>query len=209
MRKSLGLLEIKGLASAILVADAMAKTASVTIVGIETCKGGGWQTIKVVGDVAAVQASLSSGSELAKRHNAFVAMKTLSRPDLTVMDTWGTPEKKVADTLDKPVGNKVASKKAEAKKAEVKTKDTVQEPKAAVVEIKESAEPVAAQKLENSELGSENEPVSEYDIVVEEVIAENQPLASEEATCNLCGDPLCERVKGEPHTKCIHNTKVK
>ncbi len=100
MRKSLGLLEIKGLASAILVADAMAKTASVTIVGIETCKGGGWQTIKVVGDVAAVQASLSSGCELAKRHNAFVAMKTLSRPDQTIMDTWGTPVKKAE--LKKP-----------------------------------------------------------------------------------------------------------
>lgn len=199
MRKSLGLLEIKGLASAILVADAMAKTASVTIVGIETCKGGGWQTIKVVGDVAAVQASLSSGCELAKRHNAFVAMKTLSRPDQTIMDTWGTPVKK-----------------AELKK-----------PKTTPPKVEQAIEPTDVQKTENSEPVlenapviknesvskndpvSENEPVSEYDIVVEEVIAENQPPASVEATCNLCGDPLCERVKGEPHTKCIHNTKVK
>ncbi|WP_207621569.1 BMC domain-containing protein [Vibrio ziniensis] len=187
MRKSLGLLEIKGLASAILVADAMAKTASVTIVGIETCKGGGWQTIKVVGDVAAVQASLSSGCELAKRHNAFVAMKTLSRPDQTIMDTWGTPVKK-----------------AELKK-----------PKTMPPKVEHAVEPTDVQKTESIESAfekepvSENEPVSEYDIVVEEVIAENQPPASVEATCNLCGDPLCERVKGEPHTKCIHNTKVK
>nr|QIH43206.1 BMC domain-containing protein [Vibrio ziniensis] len=187
VRKSLGLLEIKGLASAILVADAMAKTASVTIVGIETCKGGGWQTIKVVGDVAAVQASLSSGCELAKRHNAFVAMKTLSRPDQTIMDTWGTPVKK-----------------AELKK-----------PKTMPPKVEHAVEPTDVQKTESIESAfekepvSENEPVSEYDIVVEEVIAENQPPASVEATCNLCGDPLCERVKGEPHTKCIHNTKVK
>ncbi|ENM5738139.1 BMC domain-containing protein [Vibrio mimicus] len=201
MRKSLGLLEIKGLASAILVADAMAKTASVTIVGIETCKGGGWQTIKVVGDVAAVQASLSSGSELAKRHNAFVAMKTLSRPDQTIMDTWGVKAPKTAI-------------------------------KAKASEIKKSAQtPVSATpaSIEIKSVETESpEPVTEYDIVVEEVTAENtppekvntvsDPVAAEpdsetpvvaEATCNLCGDPLCERVKGEPHTKCIHNTKVK
>lgn len=189
MRKSLGLLEIKGLASAILVADAMAKTASVTIVGIETCKGGGWQTIKVVGDVAAVQASLSSGSELAKRHNAFVAMKTLSRPDQTIMDTWGVKAPKKAIKAKASEVNKSAQTPVSAETASAK---------------------VANEETENPE------PVTEYDIVVEEVTAENTPPESDsetpvvdEATCNLCGDPLCERVKGEPHTKCIHNTKVK
>lgn len=197
MRKSLGLLEIKGLASAIVVADAMAKTAAVTITGIETCKGGGWQTIKVVGDVAAVQASLSSGSELAKRSNSFVAMKTLSRPDETVMNTWG-----------------------------VKPAEEVPTPKnAATAEtfIKESVVDEPVQQPETSAVNEES-AVTEYDIVEEEVIAENQPPEVEEpiteeskqaqqepvnATCNLCGDPLCTREKGEPHTKCLHNTKVK
>ncbi len=195
MRKSLGLLEIKGLASAILVADAMAKTAAVTIVGIETCKGGGWQTIKVVGDVAAVQASLSSGSELAKRSNSFVAMKTLSRPDQSIMDTWGV----------KP------AEKAASIKAPVKAQTFIKEP---VVE-----EPVEEAVVSDT---PEESPVTEYDIVEEEVIADNQPPEEKqpeiveeeapeiaEATCNLCGDPLCPRAKGEPHTKCIHNTKVK
>lgn len=196
MRKSLGLLEIRGLASAILVADAMAKTASVTIVGIETCKGGGWQTIKVVGDVAAVNASLSTGSELAKRSNAFIAMKTLSRPDQTVFDTWGAKPETPKAPLTAPVT------------AETFIKQPVDE------------EPV--QELETPDV-KDDEPITEYDIVEEEVIVESQPQDAEqpddqtaeaqpepvEATCNLCGDPLCPRVKGEPHTKCIHNTKVK
>jgi len=196
VRKSLGLLEIRGLASAILVADAMAKTASVTIVGIETCKGGGWQTIKVVGDVAAVQASLSSGSELAKRSNAFIAMKTLSRPDQTIIDTWGAKLETQQTPLTAPVT------------AETFMKHPIEE------------EPV--QELETPDVNND-EPMTEYDIVEEEVIVENQPLEVEqsedqtaeeqpvptETTCNLCGDPLCPRVKGEPHNKCIHNTKVK
>jgi microcompartment protein CcmL/EutN len=195
VRKSLGLLEIKGLASAILVADAMAKTAAVTIVGIETCKGGGWQTIKVVGDVAAVQASLSSGSELAKRSNSFVAMKTLSRPDQSIMDTWGV----------KP------AEKAASIKAPIKAETFIKEP---VVEA-----PVEEAVVSDT---PEEAPVTDYDIVEEEVIADSQPSEEKqpesveedepeaaEATCNLCGDPLCPRAKGEPHTKCIHNTKVK
>ncbi len=194
MRKSLGLLEVKGLASAILVADAMAKTAAVTIVGIETCKGGGWQTIKVVGDVAAVQASLSSGSELAKRSNSFVAMKTLSRPDQTIIDTWGV----------KP------AEKAASIKAPVKAETFIKEP---VIEA-----PVEEAVVSKT---PDETPVTDYDIVEEEVAADSQPPKNVpktveekqpepvEATCNLCGDPLCSRVKGEPHTKCRHNTKVK
>lgn len=203
MKKSLGLLEIKGLASAIVVADTMAKTASVTIVGIESCKGGGWQTIKVVGDVAAVQAALSSGSELAKRTNSFIAMKTLSRPDQVVFDTWGVNS---------------AQRKAKV--------SGVEKPE------KEASEPVVAatadEETTSDEPGNDKETyVTEYDIVTEEVIAENQPVENlqpfaepaledkaeddiePEATCNLCNDPLCPRVKGEPHSKCIHNTKVK
>ncbi len=185
MKKSLGLLEIKGLASAIVVADAMAKTAAVTIAGIETCKGGGWQTIKVVGDVAAVQASLQSGSELAKRTDSFIAMKTLSRPDQTIMNTWGVKP-------DKPAAQETALVEPEV---------TAPEPDTEAVD-----------------------PVTEYDIVAEEVALESQPPELEkppmesveadspdqaEGTCNLCGDPLCPREKGEPHTKCLHNTKVK
>jgi len=203
VKKSLGLLEIKGLASAIVVADTMAKTASVTIVGIESCKGGGWQTIKVVGDVAAVQAALSSGSELAKRTNSFIAMKTLSRPDQVVFDTWG-----------------VNSAQRKAKVSGVENPE------------KEASEPVVAatadEETTSDEPGNDKETyVTEYDIVTEEVIAENQPVENlqpfaepaledkaeddiePEATCNLCNDPLCPRVKGEPHSKCIHNTKVK
>ena len=46
MKQSLGLLEVSGLALAISCADAMAKAASITLVGLEKTNGSGWTLIK-------------------------------------------------------------------------------------------------------------------------------------------------------------------
>ena len=81
MKMSLGLLEVSGLALAINTADAMAKSAAVTLVGIDTAKGGGWMTIKITGDVAAVNAALSTGAALAEKHGGLIARSLLARPD--------------------------------------------------------------------------------------------------------------------------------
>ena len=81
MKISLGLLEVSGLALAINTADAMVKSAAVTLVGIDTAKGGGWMTIKITGDVAAVNAALSTGAALAEKHSGLVAKALLARPD--------------------------------------------------------------------------------------------------------------------------------
>lgn len=56
MKQSLGLLEVSGLALAISCADAMAKAASITLVGLEKTNGSGWTLIKITGDVASVNA---------------------------------------------------------------------------------------------------------------------------------------------------------
>lgn len=59
MKQSLGLLEISGLALAISCADAMAKAASITLVGLEKTNGSGWTLIKITGDVASVNAAIA------------------------------------------------------------------------------------------------------------------------------------------------------
>ena len=64
MKQSLGLLEVSGLALAISCADVMAKAASITLVGLEKTNGSGWMVIKIIGDVASVQASVSLTSEM-------------------------------------------------------------------------------------------------------------------------------------------------
>jgi len=85
VKMSLGLLEVSGLALAINTADAMAKSAAVTLVGIDTCKGGGWMTIKITGDVAAVNSALNTGAALAEKHGGLIAKSLLARPDEQLM----------------------------------------------------------------------------------------------------------------------------
>ncbi|MDW6005179.1 BMC domain-containing protein [Vibrio mangrovi] len=181
MRKSLGLLEIKGLASAIVVADAMAKTAAVELLGIETAKGGGWMTIKVLGDVAAVQASLSTGQALAERTHSLVAQVTLARPDQQVLDRFaiaGVPEATISEaTVSETTASEAAVSKAGVSMA-VTDKTVASEPAVSEPPVSEKTEPPA--KAEKTE-----------------------------PTCNLCHDPLCPRIKGEAHSKCLYHKKVK
>jgi microcompartment protein CcmL/EutN len=85
VKLSLGLLEVSGFALAVNTADAMAKSASVKLVGIDTCKGGGWMTIKITGDVAAVDAALSTGAAFAEKNGGLIARSLLARPDTQLM----------------------------------------------------------------------------------------------------------------------------
>lgn len=46
MEKSLGLIEVRGLSSAIEVADCMVKAADVVLLGLEAARGNGMMTVK-------------------------------------------------------------------------------------------------------------------------------------------------------------------
>ena len=70
MGKSLGTIEVVGLSSAIVVADAMAKTANIEINDLEITKGFGFVTVKIFGDVGAVKAAISAGKSLALQSGA-------------------------------------------------------------------------------------------------------------------------------------------
>ena len=55
MNQSLGLLEVKGLLGAITMSDVMVKASNVHVVNIDRANGFGWFTVKIVGDMGAVQ----------------------------------------------------------------------------------------------------------------------------------------------------------
>ncbi|EAG7103801.1 BMC domain-containing protein [Listeria monocytogenes] len=80
MHQAIGMIEIKGLASAITVADTMAKVANIQLVDTEKAKGFGWITVKVEGDVAAVNAALEAGEQTAIASDSFIAKKVIPRP---------------------------------------------------------------------------------------------------------------------------------
>lgn len=80
MKKALGLIETIGLVTAIEAADAAVKSANVTLVGYENTRGGGKITIKVVGDVGAVQAAVAAGVAAAERIGKVYGHRIIPRP---------------------------------------------------------------------------------------------------------------------------------
>ncbi len=76
---ALGLIETRGLIGAIEAADAATKAAEVKLIGKEKVKGG-LVTIKFIGDVAAVRASVDAGSTAAARVGELVSSHVIPRP---------------------------------------------------------------------------------------------------------------------------------
>lgn len=91
MREALGLVEVAGKLGAIVIADVMAKVASVHIIDIEKAKGFGWMTVKVTGDVGAVQAAVEAAVDYAKRMQLLVATKVIPRVSEDVVQVFLTP----------------------------------------------------------------------------------------------------------------------
>jgi microcompartment protein CcmL/EutN len=76
---ALGLVETRGLVAAIEAADAMVKTANVVLVGKEQTSPA-LITIKVVGETAAVLASVEAGAAAAQRVGELVSKHVIPRP---------------------------------------------------------------------------------------------------------------------------------
>ncbi len=79
MGDALGLVETKGLVPAIEAADAMVKTASVTLIGTEKI-GSGLVTVMVRGEVGAVKAAVEAGASAAGRLGELIASHVIPRP---------------------------------------------------------------------------------------------------------------------------------
>ena len=76
---ALGMVETRGLVGAIEAADAMVKTAKVTLQGKEFI-GAGFVTVTVRGDVGAVKAATDAGAAAARRVGELVAVHVIPNP---------------------------------------------------------------------------------------------------------------------------------
>jgi microcompartment protein CcmL/EutN len=79
MNYALGLVETKGLIAAIEAADAMVKTANVTLLGKERTDPA-LITIKIVGETAAVRAAVDAGAAAAQKVGELVSKHVIPRP---------------------------------------------------------------------------------------------------------------------------------
>lgn len=76
---ALGMIETRGLVSAVEAADAMVKAANVKLVGREQV-GSGLVTVIVRGDVGAVKAATDAGAAAADRVGELVSVHVIPRP---------------------------------------------------------------------------------------------------------------------------------
>jgi ethanolamine utilization protein EutM len=79
-RPALGLIETRGLIGAIEAADAAAKAAQVTITAVEVTVPA-LVTVKMEGELGAVQASVNAGAAAASRVGELVCAHVIPRPD--------------------------------------------------------------------------------------------------------------------------------
>lgn len=78
--QALGTIEVVGLAAGIEAADVACKAANVELVGYELAKGGGYVTIKVLGQVGAVTAAIDAAAMAAARVSRVVSKLVIPRP---------------------------------------------------------------------------------------------------------------------------------
>lgn len=78
-QEALGMIETRGLVAAIEAADAMVKSAEVTLIGTEKI-GSGLVSVMVRGDVGAVNAAVESGTAAAAKLGEVIATHVIPRP---------------------------------------------------------------------------------------------------------------------------------
>jgi len=77
--EALGMVETRGLIGSVEAADAMVKTANVSLVGKEYI-GAGYVTVLVRGDVGAVKAATDAGAVAAGKIGEVVSVHVIPRP---------------------------------------------------------------------------------------------------------------------------------
>lgn len=128
MNKALGLIEARGLATAVTALDAASKAADVVLVGVEKVIGIGGGTvgvtINIAGEVAAVQAAVEAGVEAGNRVGMVISSHVIPRPH----EELDRLIEKFANNLKKK--EELAEiKKPAAKKSVEKNKDNNKEEK--------------------------------------------------------------------------------
>jgi ethanolamine utilization protein EutM len=89
-RDALGMVETRGFIGSVEAADAMVKTAHVSLIGSEYI-GAGYVTVLVRGDVGAVKAATDAGAAAARRVGELISVHVIPRPHAEVERILPTP----------------------------------------------------------------------------------------------------------------------
>jgi microcompartment protein CcmL/EutN len=190
MSLALGLIETKGLVGAIEAADAMAKAANVTLLGKEQTNPA-MITITVVGEVAAVKASVDAGAAAASRVGQLISTLVIPRPDLQLSALFpGIVEPEEAATPKEQ-----AKQEKKAPRQKTKKVETVQKVKPAIPEPAPQVEEAVSDDEEIQEYIPEEEDIAPKPEFEEEPAPEVEDEFEEEITLfSAVSEPRKEKV---------------
>lgn len=117
--QALGSIEVVGLVAGVEAADVACKTADVNLIGYELARGGGYVTVKVEGQVAAVQAAMAAAEVAASKLTRVVSRIVIPRPHQELESIVFSA---ATVGLTKPAPDAKATKPAAKTKAPEKTK---------------------------------------------------------------------------------------
>ena len=147
MRESLGLVETRGISTAIQVADVMVKAANVKILELENSRGSGYMTVKIVGDVGAVKAAVQAAKAEGMRVGNLVSASVIARPSDGMATLFCNPKVPYQSVNKKPIPQAWEDEKPKAKKVEAK-KDEPKKAEPAKAEVKKAEAPKVEPKKE-------------------------------------------------------------
>lgn len=184
---SIGLIETFGVPTAIAAADAAVKSANVELLGYELTKGDGLVTIKLAGNVDAVNAAVEAGSKAGEMVGRVFSKHVIPRPS-NELDKMIS--QRIGKRLEKPI--------ADSNKEEQEQQITENEG------VIEKGLDIASNSLVDSHLEISTEDiqvnVADENGEVKEAVEMNQ---NDGGLCNLCYDPSCTRKKGELKSLCV------
>ena len=157
MRESLGLVETRGISTAIQVADVMVKAANVKILELENSRGSGYMTVKIVGDVGAVKAAVQAAKAEGMRIGNLVSASVIARPSDGMASLFCNPKVPYQSVNKKPIPQAWEDEKPKAKKVEAK-KDEPKKAEPAKAEVKKAEAPKVEPKKEEVKKPEEKKP---------------------------------------------------
>lgn len=153
--QALGSIEVVGLVAGVEAADVACKTADVNLIGYELARGGGYVTVKVEGQVAAVQAAMAAAEVAASKLTRVVSRIVIPRPHQELESivfsaaTVGLTKPAPGAKTTKPAAKAKAPEKTKpASKAETKAQEKPEPESGAGTTSEPKPEPKATTKPE-------------------------------------------------------------
>lgn len=203
-KTAVGVAEFNKLTSAIVFIDTAVKAAGVRFIGWELT-GSGLVTMKLAGNVAAVQAAMDAGIAAAAGFGGAFGHTVLARPhEETERMLRGRPpacppgseDQNPRDKAPEPPPPTLESEEAEPGEPEAPVQ--VPEKDAAPAREEPEPEPPSPEEAQPEDRAAENEAPEQIPPETEQQAEKLRP------TCNMCGDINCPRTKYQPRKECIH-----